>query len=670
MPPAPQPQSQPQPQHPVSPTVTRKPRSSTPKPSKSTKSDAPSTKKTRTSVATQVLKTKSDKPVNSDAVNSDVVHSDPVNSEVASPQKQKRRRLVAAYDYDDLDPAHEINSEPSPATNSENIQTSPQTKPARFKRRANKAKRTRVPITEITDFTVEEEQAPPTTTPDDLSQALMVLPLQAVPISAATASSTSSEVDEEIICKEKATDEAETPVSDCNNPISDHGPSTPIPHSPMKIPEGAIVHDTAPENYKSDVVDESDKVALEALQSLAKAGEEPSKSQSEAQDKSAKDPIEKVDNPASDNDEDDESSDDDNDDNDDEVPLSHLQQKWESTSQYNARLQILDTTSEPLPRDLQVDPPNEDLTKHKNQLGSPDHGSFSGFSQEEQSCTPIPSILPDCVESSADPCPAEHAVYPNIDNVISCFMTTRVISMLENHQNYSNNEQVVLPEAMQEFLNNQNLPPPHVQHVAVPVVAEEVSVQQDEPETEPIIQDNIPEAQTTQVEEDIVIMEDAAEDSSEREVQSEEGEDSLQDNTTDSEDEVDSPVQTTEAATNDNVMLDIDELFTNTYNPVLQSGIPSDSDNLSFSAPDDWVQNLLDLNPLSPPLAHANEFEIPQIHNQGTNTQISEAETSQPLSHPIKISEREGESALSAPHKEVVSESAALSPSQERRMEP
>ena len=84
-------------------------------------------------------------------------------------------------------------------------------------------------------------------------------------------------------------------------------------------------------------------------------------------------------------------------------------------------------------------------------------------------------------------------------------------------------------------------------------------------------------------------MEDAAEDSYEHEVQSEEGADSLQDNTTDSEDEVDSPVQSNEAATNDNVMLDIDELFTNTYNPVLQSGIPSDPDNLSFSAPEDWV---------------------------------------------------------------------------------
>ena len=56
--------------------------------------------------------------------------------------------------------------------------------------------------------------------------------------------------------------------------------------------------------------------------------------------------------------------------------------------------------------------------------------------------------------------PTERAVYPNANNIISCFMTTRVISMLENHQNYTNNEQVVLPEAMQAFLNNQNVPPP------------------------------------------------------------------------------------------------------------------------------------------------------------------------------------------------------------------
>ena len=213
--------------------------------------------------------------------------------------------------------------------------------------------------------------------------------------------------------------------------------------------------------------------------------------------------------------------------------------------------------------------------------------------------------------------PAERVVYPNIDNVICSFMTTRVISMLENHQNYSNNEHVVLPEAMQEFLNNQNLPPPHVQHVADPVVAEEVPVQQAEPETEPIIQVNIPEAQTTQVEEEVIV-EDAAENSSENNAQSE-GEDSLQDNSTDSEDEVDSPVQSTAAAPKDDVMVDIDELFTNTYNPMLQSGIPFDPDNLSFSAPEDWVQNLLDSNPLSSPLTRANEFEIPQIHNQGIN---------------------------------------------------
>ena len=83
---------------------------------------------------------------------------------------------------------------------------------------------------------------------------------------------------------------------------------------------------------------------------------------------------------------------------------------------------------------------------------------------------------------------------------------------------------------MQEFLNNQNMPPPHVQPAGAEVIAEEV------PEPEPVIQANIPEAQNVQEEE--VIMEDAAEDSSEREVESEEGEDSLQDNTTDSEDEV------------------------------------------------------------------------------------------------------------------------------------
>ncbi|XP_063939782.1 uncharacterized protein LOC135148474 [Daucus carota subsp. sativus] len=349
-----QPQPQ-QPQPPVSPPIPKQPRTSASRSQKATNSEEnPSTKKTRTSVATQVLKTKSDKPANSDAVNSDAVNPDPTNTEAASPQKQKRRRLVAAYDYDDLEAAHAINSEPPPATNSEPSQASPQTKTPRFKRRANKPKRPRVPITEITDFTVEEEQTPSTTLPES-SQALMVLPLQAVPLSTATASSTSSEVDEEIVCKDQTTTKAETPVSDSHIPISDHGPSTPIPHSPMKIPEGAIVHDTAPENYKSDaVVEEPDKVAVEALQSLAKAGGEPSKSKADVQE-----PVEKVANPASDNDEDDDSSDDDNDKNDDEAPLSHLQQKWESTSQYNARLQTLNTNSEPLPRDLQVDPPTE-----------------------------------------------------------------------------------------------------------------------------------------------------------------------------------------------------------------------------------------------------------------------------------------------------------------------
>ena len=93
-------------------------------------------------------------------------------------------------------------------------------------------------------------------------------------------------------------------------------------------------------------------------------------------------------------------------------------------------------------------------------------------------------------------------------------------------------------------------------------------------------------------------------------------------------------------------------------------------DNLSFSAPKDWIQNLLDLNPLTPSLARASEFENPQIHNPGTYTQTIVAETSQPLSQPLDISEREGESAFSAPHKENVSDSSALSPSQIRRIEP
>ncbi|KAL1809621.1 hypothetical protein ACET3Z_026611 [Daucus carota] len=110
---------QPQPQHPTSPTVTRKPRSSTTKPSKSTKSDdQPSTTKTRTSVDTQVLKTKSDKPANSDAANSDNVH----NEAAPSPKQKKRRRLVAAYEYDDLETAQVANSEPTPTTVSEPVQ--------------------------------------------------------------------------------------------------------------------------------------------------------------------------------------------------------------------------------------------------------------------------------------------------------------------------------------------------------------------------------------------------------------------------------------------------------------------------------------------------------------------------------------------------------------------
>ncbi|XP_063946043.1 uncharacterized protein LOC135151493 [Daucus carota subsp. sativus] len=280
------------------------------KPKKAAKSDAaPSTaKRTRTSVATHVLKanpdvqTNTDEPVNSEAhlnseaqVNSEIQANSeiPVNTEAASPQKQKRRRLVAAYDYDDLEPAHAVNSEPIPP-NSDPVQTT---------------------------------------------------------------SSTSSEVDEEIVCKEQATAEAETAVSDPKSPISDHGTPTPIPQSPMKIPEDAIVHDTAPENYRSDtVVEESDKVAMEALQSLAMTGAESIKPNSVApitesdKAKSVPDPVQDAEKSTQDDTEDDDSSDDDN---DDEAPVSHLQQKWESTSQYNARLKTLTIDSEPLPRDLQ-----------------------------------------------------------------------------------------------------------------------------------------------------------------------------------------------------------------------------------------------------------------------------------------------------------------------------
>ncbi|XP_063942370.1 uncharacterized protein LOC135150159 [Daucus carota subsp. sativus] len=129
------------------------------------------------------MPTKSDIPVNSDAPNSDV----PVNTEAASPPKQKkRRRLVAAYDFDDLEPAQDVNSEPTPTTTNEPAQSSPQQKPARFKRRAHKPKRAKIPESEITDFTIQEEQTPSSPIPVDPSQALMVEPLQAVPITDAT----------------------------------------------------------------------------------------------------------------------------------------------------------------------------------------------------------------------------------------------------------------------------------------------------------------------------------------------------------------------------------------------------------------------------------------------------------------------------------------------------
>ncbi|XP_063936099.1 uncharacterized protein LOC135147177 [Daucus carota subsp. sativus] len=284
---------------------------------------------------TDVLKTKSDIPVNSDAPNS------------ASPPKQKkRRRLVAAYDFDDLEPAQDVNSEPTPTPTNEPAQSSPQQKPARFKRRAHKPKRAKIPESEITDFTIQEEQTPSSPIPVDPSQALMVEPLQAVPITDATplspttspkASPTASAVDEEIRCDEPVTAAAGATQSDCQTPLSDHGQ---IPQSPMKIPKDAIVHDTAPENYKSDAVEESDKVAVEALQSLAQTGEEPIKSQSEDKGKSAQDNVEKVADPvpadekANSDTEDDTSSDTDKDDNA-EIPLT--QQKWESTSQFNAR---------------------------------------------------------------------------------------------------------------------------------------------------------------------------------------------------------------------------------------------------------------------------------------------------------------------------------------------
>ncbi|KAL1804880.1 hypothetical protein ACET3Z_027948 [Daucus carota] len=386
-----------------SPVSSQAARTSASKSKRAAKSDAaPSTaKRTRTSVAPHVLKANSDIPTNTDEpVNSETrVNSEPqanseipVNTEAASPPKQKRRRLVAAYEYDDL--------EPTPVTTSEPVQTSPQQKPARFKRRAQKPARAKVPITEITDFTVEEEQTPSTPVAEH-SQALMVLPIQAVPLTSPTASSTSSEVDEEIVCKEQTTAEAETAVSDPTSPISDHGTPTQIPQSPMKIPEDAIVHDTAPENYRSDtVVEETDKVAMEALQSLAMTGAESIKPNSVApitesdKAKSVPDPIQDAEKSTQDDTEDDDSSDDDN---DDEAPLSHLQQKWESTSQYNIRLQTLNTDSEPLPRDLQVDPPNEVWDKlwlsHQHSLEPTKAEEFLSMAENKISNSDVMSSL-------------------------------------------------------------------------------------------------------------------------------------------------------------------------------------------------------------------------------------------------------------------------------------
>ncbi|XP_063950068.1 uncharacterized protein LOC135152866 [Daucus carota subsp. sativus] len=244
-----------------------------------------------------------------------------------------------------IETAQVANSEPTPTTVSEPVHTSPQ-KTARFKRRAHKPQRAKIPESEITDFTIQEEQAPSSSIPDDPSQALMVEPIQAVPLISPTvspttspkATPTASAVDKEIECDAQATSEAGATQSDCQTPLSDHGQ---IPQSPMKIPEDAIVHDTAPENYRSDVVDETDQVAVEALQTLAQTGEEPIKSQSEDKGKSAQENVEKVADPvpedekANSDTEDDTSSDSDKDDNT-EIPLT--QQKWESTSQFNARL--------------------------------------------------------------------------------------------------------------------------------------------------------------------------------------------------------------------------------------------------------------------------------------------------------------------------------------------
>ncbi|XP_063942927.1 uncharacterized protein LOC135150510 [Daucus carota subsp. sativus] len=300
---------------------------------------------------------------------------------------KRRRRLVAAYEFDDLEPAQDVNPEPIPTTTNEPAQPSP--KPARFKRRAHKPKRAKIPESEITDFTIQEEQAPSSSIPDDSSQPLMVDPLQAVPLISPTtspkATSTASAVDEEIACDAQATTEAGatmSQMSDPKSPISDHGHSTPIPHSPMKIPENAIVHDTAPENYRSDVVDETDKVAVEVLQTLAQTGEEPIKSQSEDKGKSAQDNVEQVADPvpadekANSDPEDDASSDTDKDENA-EVPLT--QQKWESTSQFNARKKKDD------------DDDADDFTKHKRfQAGTGRRVSNSDSSKPKQSSKSVP----------------------------------------------------------------------------------------------------------------------------------------------------------------------------------------------------------------------------------------------------------------------------------------
>ena len=120
---------------------------------------------------------------------------------------------------------------------------------------------------------------------------------------------------------------------------------------------------------------------------------------------------------------------------------------------------------------------------------------------------------------------AELAIYEHEETVLSCFMTYRVISMLEHHGNYPNNVVVVLPKAMETFFINPNVPPPPVQPTVVPEIAEAViggvAEPQAELEPEPVLQMEIPKAQAAEVEKEEIILENAAENSSEHEASSE-----------------------------------------------------------------------------------------------------------------------------------------------------